>query len=88
MSIIGLDVQFPRACAACGSNLLRIGAAHELRCRHCDEFAGRMSARATDFVSEVVARWGRPNSPIIVRRRERARPGTRLNCPETERKAK
>jgi hypothetical protein len=71
----GLAVTLPDACR-CGSQVARIGPPRgphlaELRCCTCEQHRGWLPREAHQFVSEVVAKFGRPTEPIAIQRSRR-----------------
>jgi hypothetical protein len=69
--LIGIEVHLPRHCR-CGHDLLRIGpgrGAHRasLRCARCGRHCGWLSSESANFLTAVVARFGRPSAPVCVR---------------------
>ena len=80
--LIGLAVQLPDACR-CGRDVARIGppvGPHlaELRCARCNRHRGWLPRVAHQFLLEVVTQFGRPDTPICIRRG-----GSQLRTPPT-----
>ena len=72
--IIGLRVQTSQGCRACGSNLAIIGSsagphAARLNCAECSMHAGWLGRREVGFITRIVATFGCPLTPIILRQR-------------------
>ena len=72
--VIGLRVQTPQGCRACGGNLAIIGSsagphAARLNCAECSMHAGWLGRREVDFITRISATFGRPLAPIILRQR-------------------
>jgi hypothetical protein len=72
--IIGLRVQTPQGCRACGGNLAIIGSsagphAARLNCAECSMHAGWLGRREVDFITRIVATFGCPLTPIILQQR-------------------
>jgi hypothetical protein len=70
--LVGLAVQLPDTCR-CGANVARIGppvGPHlaELRCASCGRHRGWLPRAAHQFLSEIVNKFGRPDTPIAIRR--------------------
>ena len=70
--IIGLPVLLPSACSACGATLATIGAGDaDCPARFicvCGARRARMSDDTHSFLSSVANSFGRPTTPIVVRR--------------------
>jgi hypothetical protein len=63
--IVGLRVELPRACRACGSSIGVIGSgcgphAARVRCYKCNTFCQWLSIREAIFIEEVARKFGRP----------------------------
>jgi hypothetical protein len=70
--IIGLPVLLPSACSACGATLATIGAGDDgcparFICV-CGARRARMSADTHSFLTSIANSFGRPTTPIVVRR--------------------
>jgi hypothetical protein len=70
-AIIGIEVQLPHHCE-CGHGLFHIGpgrGAHRasLRCTRCGRYCGWLSSESANFLTTVVARFGMPTAPVLVR---------------------
>jgi len=71
--VMGLDVELPDACPSCQGYVATVGpgvAPHKasLRCMTCGRHRGWMSLVAYTFISEIANKFGRPDTPIKVRR--------------------
>ena len=71
--LLGLGVLLPDACKQCGSREATIGpgAGPHLASLHCQcgvHFRGWVGARTHAFLTEIVAKFGRPETPIEIRR--------------------
>jgi hypothetical protein len=69
--LVGIEVQLPHHCE-CGHDLLHIGpgrGAHRasLRCARCGRHCGWLSSESANFLTAVVAHFGRPTAPVRVR---------------------
>ena len=70
--IIGLPVLLPSACSACGATLATIGAGDDgcparFTCV-CGARRAKMSAETHAFLTSIARSFGRPTTPIVVRR--------------------
>jgi hypothetical protein len=67
----GLAVQLPSPCrCGAGSAEIELGRGPHLaglRCIACGKHRGWMSREAHRFIVEVVKKFGRPSSPIVIR---------------------
>jgi len=73
--ILGLRVHLFDTCK-CGGIGAVIGADNgsrfaEFRCESCDAHRSWLSRDACDFITQIVAKFGRPTTPILIRRGER-----------------
>jgi len=76
--LTGVEVHLPRHCR-CGNNILHIGPGRgphraSLHCPRCGRHCGWLSNEAAKFLTAVVARFGRPTAPVLVRVPRRALP--------------
>jgi hypothetical protein len=65
--IAGLAVQLPTACG-CGSHAATIGEDATALICICSRHRNPLSERARDFLERLVAAYGAPDKPIILRR--------------------
>jgi hypothetical protein len=70
--LIGIEVRLPDSCK-CGCEIALIGAgkamhAGSLHCRACDRHRGWILRDSFDSIAAIVTQWGRPDTPITVRR--------------------
>ncbi len=68
----GLVVSLPDT-SRCGTNTVRIGVpvgphCAELRCTSCETHRGWLPRAAHQFLTEIVNKFGRPTTPITIRR--------------------
>jgi hypothetical protein len=68
----GLAVKLPDSCR-CGSDIARIGSPAgphlaELRCTMCQQHRGWLPRAAHQFLTETINKFGRPDTPIAIRR--------------------
>src|SRR5262249_52935087 len=71
-TIVGLTVQLPRLCDACGGSFGTIGSsagphANRVECTSCGTFVRWLSHQEADFIAGVAEAFGCPTSPIILR---------------------
>jgi hypothetical protein len=67
-SVIGLEVRLWRPCQ-CGAPTALIETSSglaRLECSRCGNYRGYLTDEACDFISAVVAKFGRPDTPILV----------------------
>jgi hypothetical protein len=69
--LLGIEVQLPRHCQ-CGHDMLRVGPNRgphgaSLYCALCGRDCGWLSNEIVNFLSAVIARFGRPTAPVCVR---------------------
>ena len=70
-ALVGLEVNLPRRCS-CGHDTLHIGPSRgphraSLHCCRCNIHCGWLSNEIADFLSAVIAHFGRPTAPVYVR---------------------
>jgi hypothetical protein len=70
--LIGLEVRLPDPCE-CGCDIALIGGGKgphkgSLYCRACERHRGWISRDSFDSIAAIVTQWGRPDTPIVVRR--------------------
>jgi hypothetical protein len=70
----GLRVRIDGRRCQCGSNTFETGAGKamhkaSLHCASCSRHAGWLSAESAGFLAEIIAHFGRPTEPIVVRRK-------------------
>jgi hypothetical protein len=70
--IAGLEVRLPNACR-CGNQAALIGAGvgphrASLNCRECTTLRGWLSDSTYEFLRSIAAKFGRPLTPIVIRR--------------------
>ena len=92
-SLVGLKVKLDRAVdreRPCCNNVCIIGAgngphAGELRCADCGQHRGWLSKSTAQWIESVIARFGAPATPIVVRKSytyyEKEVPPTETNSP-------
>ena len=71
-SLDGLAVRLPDRCR-CGNNVAQIARGvgphlAALECAHCRTFRGWVGRQTHQFLTETIAKFGRPVEPITVRR--------------------
>jgi hypothetical protein len=76
--LLGLAVKLPDVCR-CGSDIARVGAPvgphlAELWCERCRRHRGWLPRAAHQFLVEVVNKFGRPDTPIAIRRNGQCAP--------------
>ena len=69
--LIGIEINLPRHCP-CGHDMFRIGPGRgphraSLQCSRCQRHCGWLSNTIAKFLSDVIARFGRPIAPVRVR---------------------
>jgi len=69
--LIGIEINLPRHCQ-CGHDMLRVGPGRgphraSLKCARCGRHCGWLSLKIANFLSAVIARFGRPIAPVHVR---------------------
>jgi hypothetical protein len=69
--LVGIVVNLPRHCQ-CGHDMCHVGPGRDphrtsLKCARCGRSRGRLSQKTANFLSAVVARFGRPIAPVHVR---------------------
>jgi hypothetical protein len=74
--IRGLHVKLPDRCR-CASDVAIIGEGNVLTCRGCRRKLGILSAFTANWIAQVVAAFGRPPDPILLRSNCRPRPPVR-----------
>lgn len=72
-SLIGLTVTLPDSCSKCGAGETLIGPGSgphlaSLRCAVCEIHRGWVGQRTHAFLAETVKQFGRPTTPIAIRR--------------------
>ena len=71
--LLDLVVTLPDVCNQCGAAEAVIGAGRgphlaSLRCRACQIHRGWVGQQTYKFLAEIVAKFGRPETPIAIRR--------------------
>jgi hypothetical protein len=69
--LLGIEVQLPRRCQ-CGHDILYVAANRSphgasLYCAVCGRNCGWLSNEIANFLTCVIARFGRPTAPVCVR---------------------
>jgi hypothetical protein len=69
--LVGIKVNLPRQCP-CGHDMLHVGPGRgphraSLQCARCGRHCGWLSHKTANFLSAVIARFGRPIAPVHVR---------------------
>ena len=71
--LIGLAVHLPHDPCFCGTAVAEIGAGRgphsaSLRCVVCDAHRGWLSRTTHQFLTEIINKFGRPETPIVIGR--------------------
>jgi hypothetical protein len=71
--LIGLTLTLPDSCSKCGAGETLVGPGSgphlaSLRCAVCEIFRGWVGHRTHAFLLETVKQFGRPTTPIAIRR--------------------
>jgi hypothetical protein len=80
--LVGLVVELVDRCKRCESIGAVIGDkshAHALHCQMCGADRGRLSRSTSAFLIEIIDRFGRPTTPIKIRRSGRTRDHSETN---------
>jgi hypothetical protein len=69
--LVGIEINLPRHCP-CGHDMLHVGPGRgphraSLQCVRCGRHCGWLSHKTANFLSAVIARFGRPIASVHVR---------------------
>jgi hypothetical protein len=71
--IVGIEVRLQRSCE-CGREIFTMGHGSgphraSLRCTQCGRHGGWVSHKSGQFLEKIVASFGKPTTPIVIRAR-------------------
>lgn len=64
----GVKFRFSARACRCGSDVCIVGAELAVNCVDCGGRRGHLTERTAAFISQVIAQFGAPLNPIILRR--------------------
>ena len=72
----GLKIRLERSkdvpCGACGTTTAAIGQDNDLYCATCGRRRGRLPEAISNFLTEAIAKFGRPSEAIVIKDSEGA----------------